>query len=165
MAKSKGVGAILATLVLLLSASFAHADDQSFVVKKIQLEGLQRISDGTLYDYLPVNIGDTMDAAHVQQAIRALYKTGFFKDVELRRDGDTLVVVVQERPSIAHFAYAIFIDDDADIGAQRVRRAIEQAPGIDDLDVAGLRRLCGGLRQPANEKDGEQNKSGERPAN
>ncbi|HEX2668424.1 MAG TPA: outer membrane protein assembly factor BamA [Gammaproteobacteria bacterium] len=102
MANLKGVGLVLATLVLLLSASIARADD-SFVVKKIQLEGLQRISDGTLYDYLPVNIGDTMDAAHVQQAIRALYKTGFFRDVELRRDGDTLVVVVQERPSIAHF--------------------------------------------------------------
>ncbi|HEX7965942.1 MAG TPA: outer membrane protein assembly factor BamA [Gammaproteobacteria bacterium] len=102
MGNLKGVGLVLATLVLLLSASIARADD-SFVVKKIQLEGLQRISDGTLYDYLPVNIGDTMDAAHVQQAIRALYKTGFFRDVELRRDGDTLVVVVQERPSIAHF--------------------------------------------------------------
>jgi outer membrane protein insertion porin family len=89
---------------LLLSASFAHADDQGFVVKKIQLVGLQRISDGTVYDYLPVNIGDTMDAAHVQQAIRALYKTGFFRDVEMRRDGDTLVVAVVERPSIAHFA-------------------------------------------------------------
>jgi outer membrane protein insertion porin family len=100
----KGVGLFLATLVLLLSASLARADDQTFVVKKIELEGLQRISDGTLYDYLPVNIGDTMDASHVQQAIRALYKTGFFKDVELRRDGDALVVVVQERPSIAHFS-------------------------------------------------------------
>ncbi|HEX4299814.1 MAG TPA: outer membrane protein assembly factor BamA [Gammaproteobacteria bacterium] len=104
MGNLKGVGLILASLLLLLSASFAHADDQTFVVKKIQLVGLQRISDGTLYDYLPVNIGDTMDPAHVQQAIRALYKTGFFRDVELRRDGDTLVVVVEERPSIAHFS-------------------------------------------------------------
>ena len=104
MGNLKGVGLVLATLVLLFSASFAHADDQTFVVKKIQLVGLQRISDGTVYDYLPVNIGDTMDPAHVQQAIRALYKTGFFRDVELRRDGDTLVVAVVERPSIAHFS-------------------------------------------------------------
>jgi outer membrane protein insertion porin family len=88
--------------MLLASASIAHADD-SFVVKKFQLEGLQRISDGTLYDYLPVNVGDTLDAARVQQAIRALYKTGFFRDVEMRRDGDTLVILVKERPSIAHF--------------------------------------------------------------
>jgi outer membrane protein insertion porin family len=100
----KGVGLFLASLLLLMSASLAHADDQTFVVKKIQLVGLQRISDGTVYDYLPVNIGDTMDPAHVQQAIRALYKTGFFRDVELRRDGDTLVVALEERPSIAHFS-------------------------------------------------------------
>jgi len=100
----KRAGSILAALMLLVSASIAHADDSSFVVKKFQLEGLQRISDGTLYDYLPLNVGDTVDAARVQQAIRALYKTGFFRDVEMRRDGDTLVIVVKERPSIAHFA-------------------------------------------------------------
>ena len=102
MGNLKRAGLFLAALMLLASASVAHADD-SFVVKKFQLEGLQRISDGTLYDYLPVNIGDTLDPARVQQAIRALYKTGFFRDVEMRRDGDTLVILVRERPSIAHF--------------------------------------------------------------
>lgn len=102
MGNLKRAGSILAALMLLASASIAHADD-SFVVKKFQLEGLQRISDGTLFDYLPVNVGDTMDPARVQQAIRALYKTGFFRDVEMRRDGDTLVILVRERPSIAHF--------------------------------------------------------------
>lgn len=102
MGNLKRAGSILAALMLLASASLAHADD-SFVVKKFQVEGLQRISDGTLYDYLPVNVGDTLDAARVQQAIRALYKTGFFRDVEMRRDGDTLVILVKERPSIANF--------------------------------------------------------------
>jgi len=89
--------------MLLVSAPLAHADDYPFVVKKFKLEGLQRISDGTLYDYLPLNLGDTVDQARVSQAIRALYKTGFFRDVEMRRDGDTLVILVHERPSIAHF--------------------------------------------------------------
>jgi len=98
----KGAGLILATLLFLLSPVIVHADEP-FIVKKIQLDGLQRISDGTLYDYLPINIGDKLDEARIQQAIRALYKTGFFRDVQLRRDGDTLVVVVKERPSIAHF--------------------------------------------------------------
>jgi len=98
----KGAGLVLATLLFLLAPAIAYADEP-FIVKKIQIEGLQRISDGTLYDYLPVNIGDKLDDARVQEAIRALYKTGFFRDVQLRRDGDTLVVVVQERPSIAHF--------------------------------------------------------------
>ena len=102
MRNLKGAGLVLATLLFLFAPVIAHADEP-FIVKKIQIEGLQRISDGTLYDYLPVNIGDKLDEARVQQAIRALYKTGFFRDVQLRRDGDTLVVVVQERPSIAHF--------------------------------------------------------------
>ena len=56
-----------------------------------------------MYNYLPVNIGDHLSAARVREAIRALYATGFFRDVQLRRDGNTLVVVVIERPSIESF--------------------------------------------------------------
>src|SRR5579864_971268 len=88
--------------MFLVLPSIAHADEP-FTVKKIQLEGLQRISDGTVYDYLPVNIGDKLDATRIQEAIRALYKTGFFRDIEARREDDTLILVFQERPSIAHF--------------------------------------------------------------
>lgn len=96
-------GMILVTLTLLvLIPSMARADD-AFVVKKIEIVGLQRISDGTVYDYLPINIGDRVDGARIQEAIRALYKTGFFHDVQMRRDADTLIVVVRERPSIAYF--------------------------------------------------------------
>lgn len=74
-----------------------------FVVGDIRVEGLQRISEGTVYNYLPVNIGDPMDQRRVQEAIRALFGTGFFSDIEVRRDGGTLVVVVRERPSIESF--------------------------------------------------------------
>jgi outer membrane protein insertion porin family len=74
-----------------------------FTVADIRIEGLQRISEGTVYNYLPVNIGDHLTAAHVREAIRALYATGFFRDVQLRRDGNILVVVVLERPSIESF--------------------------------------------------------------
>ena len=98
----KGTGIILATLLfLVLTSSIARADEP-FTVKKIEIVGLQRISEGTVYDYLPINIGDQITEARIQDAIRALYKTGFFHDVELRRDGDTLIVIVHERPSIAH---------------------------------------------------------------
>ena len=71
-----------------------------FVVKDIRVEGLQRISEGTVYNYLPVNIGDHLTAQRERESVRALYATGFFRDVELRRDGDTLIVAVAERPSI-----------------------------------------------------------------
>ncbi|HET8692842.1 MAG TPA: outer membrane protein assembly factor BamA [Steroidobacteraceae bacterium] len=89
---------------LLLWGGVAGAQSATdFTVGDIRVEGLQRISEGTVYNYLPVNIGDRLDARHVQEAIRALFATGFFSDIELRRDGATLVVVVRERPSIESF--------------------------------------------------------------
>jgi outer membrane protein insertion porin family len=85
-------------------AAFAEDLPQDqFTVGDIRVEGLQRISEGTVFNYLPVNIGDHLDAQRVGEAMRALYATGFFRDVELRRDGNTLLVVVVERPSIAKF--------------------------------------------------------------
>ena len=75
----------------------------NFVVGNIKVEGLQRISEGTIFNYLPVNIGDHLTARKGREAIRALYATGFFRDVELRRQGNTLIVVVLERPSIESF--------------------------------------------------------------
>ena len=72
----------------------------SFVVKDIKLEGLQRISIGTVFNYLPIKPGDTVNNQNTVAAIKALYKTGFFKDVHLEREGDVLVVFVAERPAI-----------------------------------------------------------------
>ena len=77
--------------------------EAEYTVGDIRIEGLQRISEGTVYNYLPVNIGDHLTLQRVREAIRALYATGFFRDVQLRREGSTLVVVVLERPSIESF--------------------------------------------------------------
>jgi len=81
----------------------AQTTEEPFTVGDIRIEGLQRISEGTVFNYLPVNIGDHLDSQRIGEAMRALYATGFFRDVELRRDGNTLLVVVVERPSIAKF--------------------------------------------------------------
>ena len=81
----------------------APAAPAEFIVGDIKVEGLQRVSEGTVYNYLPVNIGDRLSAQRVREAIRALYATGFFRDVQLRREGNTLIVVVLERPSIESF--------------------------------------------------------------
>jgi outer membrane protein insertion porin family len=81
----------------------AAPTDSDFTVGDIRVEGLQRVSEGTVYNYLPVNIGDHLTAQRVREAVRALYATGFFRDVQLRREGSTLVVVVLERPSIESF--------------------------------------------------------------
>lgn len=100
------VSSVLAVPAL-VSAPAAHAQGAEaaleFTVGNIRVEGLQRVSEGTVYNYLPVNIGDRLTPQRVREAIRALYDTGFFRDIELRRDGSTLVVVVLERPSIESF--------------------------------------------------------------
>ncbi len=90
----------LLILSLLLTAVAAAED---FVVRDMRVEGLQRISEGTVFNYLPINIGDSIDTVRIQEAIRALYTQGLFDNIEMRRDGDTLVVVVRERPSIESF--------------------------------------------------------------
>ena len=73
---------------------------ESFKIEDIKLEGLQRISVGTVFNYLPIKPGDTLDKSKVKNAIRILYKTGFFKDIHVEREGDVLVVFVAERPAI-----------------------------------------------------------------
>lgn len=74
---------------------------ESFVVKDIRVDGLQRISAGTVFNYLPIKIGDTLTEQKSQEAVRALFGTGFFRDVSLEREQDVLIVKVVERPSIA----------------------------------------------------------------
>ncbi len=92
--------ALLATLVLLPAATFA---DGGFIVKDMRVEGLQRISEGTVFNYLPINIGDTIDGIRIGEAIRSLYGQNLFDDIEMRREEETLVIVVRERPSIESF--------------------------------------------------------------
>lgn len=92
------------SLILLLVgnlASFQADAFQSFVVKSIRIEGLHRISNGAVLNDLPVHVGDNLSQARVTEAIHALYKTGFFKEVSLARDGSVLVVQVTERPTIS----------------------------------------------------------------
>ncbi|MFT4178915.1 MAG: outer membrane protein assembly factor BamA [Thermomonas sp.] len=71
-----------------------------FTVSDIRIDGLQRIGAGTVFTYLPVERGDTLDQAKAAEALRALYKTGFFQDVRLDHQGGILVVTVVERPAI-----------------------------------------------------------------
>ena len=73
---------------------------ESFEVKDIKLEGLQRISIGTVFNYLPIKPGDKVGKDEVKNAIRILFKTGFFKDIHFEREGNVLVIFVAERPAI-----------------------------------------------------------------
>src|SRR6478735_12385120 len=72
-----------------------------FTVKDIRVEGIQRTEAGTVFSYLPVRVGETYTDEKGAAAIKALYATGFFKDVRLEVEGNVLVVMVEERPAIA----------------------------------------------------------------
>jgi outer membrane protein insertion porin family len=78
---------------------------EAFVVKDIRIEGIQRTEAGTVFSYLPVKVGDTMTDERATQAIKALFATGFFKDVRLEKDGEILIVSVDERPAIASLTF------------------------------------------------------------
>ncbi|OGT88525.1 MAG: outer membrane protein assembly factor BamA [Gammaproteobacteria bacterium RIFOXYA12_FULL_61_12] len=101
----------LAPLLLLAPLSVSA---ETFTVKDIRVEGLQRISAGTVFNYLPVQVGQTVNSGETGEIVRALYKTGFFKDVRLEREGNVLVVFVQERPAVAKIGISgnKSIDDD-----------------------------------------------------
>lgn len=91
---------------LIASAAFALCAGQAiavepFTVKDIRVEGIQRTEAGTVFSYLPVRVGDTFNDEKAAAAIKALYATGFFKDVRVEADGNVLVIMVEERPAIA----------------------------------------------------------------
>jgi len=111
----------LPALVALLASGPLMAAD-SFVVQDIRVEGLQRISAGTVFNYLPVKVGESMQEADTAEAIRALFKTGFFKDVRVARDGNVLVVSVLERPAID----SIKISGNKDIETEQLLDALKE---------------------------------------
>lgn len=90
---------LVASILLALGAAPAWAASD-FVISDIRIEGLERISAGTVFTYLPVEKGDRLDRANTTESLRALYRTGFFDDVKLEREGNILVITVRERPSI-----------------------------------------------------------------
>ena len=107
---------------LLCAVVRAVAAADAFVVNDIRLEGLQRITAGTVFNYLPIKVGDTVDGTRTAGAVRALFKTGFFRDVRLERDGETLVVWVVERPSIGSIEFT----GNEDLKTEDLMSALEQ---------------------------------------
>lgn len=111
----------LALLLFVSCMSRAYALSP-FVVKDIRVEGLQRTSAGTVFNYLPVKVGETLTEERAQEAIRALFKTGFFSDVRLEQKGDALVVIVEERPSID----SIKISGTKDIDEDTLKQSLKE---------------------------------------
>ena len=97
---------LLPGLIMALFASASAFAFDPFVVKDIRVEGIQRTEAGTVFNYLPVRVGDRFDEQQAAEAIRALFATGFFSDVRIEVEKEVLVVLLDERPAIAQIDFA-----------------------------------------------------------
>ena len=107
---------------LLLSLSLSALAD-SFTVTDIRVEGLQRISPGTVFNEIPVRVNDRIDESLIAETTRALFRTGNFDDVQIGRDGGVLVITVVERPSISE----INIEGNKAIKTEDLLEGLEKA--------------------------------------
>ena len=115
---------------------------QEFVIEDIRVEGLQRITPGTVFNYLPMKVGDTFDDTRSNEAVRALFKTGFFEDVRLERDGNVLILIIEERPSIS----SITLNGNEDIKSDDLIDALRQI-GFAEGRVFNQKQLDGLKRE------------------
>ena len=106
--------------MLLSVSSWAQADN--FVVDSIEVNGIKKITIGTVLSYLPVNVGELLDIERTPEIIRELYSTGFFEDIELFRRDNVLVIEVVERPSIAEVNF----DGNDAIEDESLEQALDQ---------------------------------------
>ncbi|MFL6581279.1 MAG: outer membrane protein assembly factor BamA [Burkholderiales bacterium] len=107
---------LLSSLISLSAKAF-----EPFQVKDIRVEGLQRTEAGTVFSYLPIKIGDTVTNERATAAVKALYATGFFKDVRLEADGNVLIVQIEERPAIAQ----IEINGSKEFDAKQLKEGLK----------------------------------------
>ena len=122
---------ILLSILVLFSANIFA---QTFVIEDIRIEGVQRVSSGSVFAAMPARVGDIVDELVIQDSIRALFATGFFTDIIIERDNNVLVVRVTERPAIA----AIEIEGN---------KIIETDALLESMNDAGL--FEGQILQPA----------------
>ena len=105
--RSTRLVAIVMLLACLGQWSSAVAQTEPFVIQDIRVEGLQRISPGSVFAALPVGVGDTLDTYASRAAAKSLFASGNFDDISIARDGGVLVVVVAERPSISEITMTV----------------------------------------------------------
>lgn len=112
---------LLPAVISALMIAEVHAE--SFTISDIRVNGLQRVSAGSVFGALPLNVGDAADDGRLVEATRALFKTGFFQDIQLGREGNVLVVSVVERPSIS----AIEIEGNKAIKTEDLLAGLQQS--------------------------------------
>lgn len=121
---------LLCCVAVFLYASVVFAEDSSFVVRDIRLEGLARLSAAGVYSSLPISAGDTVNAERIADAVRSLFKTGNFEDIQVGRDGDVLVLQLTERPTIV----SIEIKGNKSIDTDSLKKGLKSA-GLTEGEV------------------------------
>jgi len=124
---------LIGCLLLSATASFAI---EPFVITDVKVVGNGRLDDGTIFNYLPLKVGDEVDDAEARHSIKALFETGFFRNVKLSKEGTTLVVEVEERPSIAN----ISLTGNKDIKTEEINGILANA-GLTDGRIYNQKRM------------------------
>ena len=112
---------LLTAVLTVLMIAEVHAE--SFTISDIRVNGLQRVSAGSVFGALPLNVGEQADDRRLVESTRALFKTGFFQDIQLGREGNVLVITVVERPSVA----SIEIEGNKAISTEDLMKGLKQS--------------------------------------
>lgn len=137
-----------AVTILSIAMSSQVLASGGFVVRDIKITGLQRVSRGTVLNYLPVQIGEEIDKSSTARIIRALYETGFFQSVVLERKGNTLIVQVVERSTIG----SINVNGNSEIPSDKMKEILKELGLVKGqvFQKASLERLKKELKQAYN---------------
>lgn len=119
---------LLTAVLAVLMIAEVHAE--SFTISDIRVNGLQRVSAGSVFGALPLNVGESADDSRLVEATRALFKTGFFQDIQLGRDGNVLVITVVERPSVS----SIEIDGNKAITTEDLMKGLKSS-GLSEGEI------------------------------
>ncbi|MBS0357962.1 MAG: outer membrane protein assembly factor BamA, partial [Proteobacteria bacterium] len=137
----------LISVLFTVFMQFAVASE-SFVIREIKVVGLQGVSYGTVINYLPIRVGDRLTSENTGELIRDLYNTGFFQNVELSRQGNTLVIHVVERPTLSSIA----VDGNKDIKKEKLSEILKSQGLVQGqvFDNSSLERVTQELKQEYN---------------
>ena len=124
MFKIKGIYSLV-IFVLITLFPFSVVSEEEWVVSDIRISGLQRVSAGSVFNVMPIAVGDTVDTFDLQNTAKTIFKTGQFDDIQIGREGNTLIISIVERPSIA----SIELDGN---------KALKTEDLLKGLDDAGL---------------------------
>ena len=112
----------VAVLALLVSFSFNSRAFEPFVIDDIRIEGIQRTDPGLIFSNMPVQVGESVDRKVSKQIINAIFKTGFFEDVQVLVDDGVLVIKLVERPAV----YKVSVTGSKLLSEEQILEALSQ---------------------------------------